>query len=1041
MKNICLQMNRKVLLSAILSLFVALPVLAQKITVQGTVVDTAGEPLIGASVIPAGTTTGTATDFDGSFTISVDPNATLTVSYVGYEPQSVAVAGRTNITIELKESGVLLNEVVAIGYGTVKKDDATGSVATVKPNDIEAGLATSVQDMLVGQTPGVVVTTEAGPEGRGTIRIRGGSSLNAKNDPLIVVDGVPLDNGGVQGMGNALSMIAPDNVESMTILKDASATAIYGSRASNGVIIVTTKKGKAGRPQVNFSANMYVNTARNTWGVLHAGEFAELIRNYHGEDSQAAKALGTDMNNWQSKVLSTTVSSDYNLSVGGTLGWLPYRISATYTDNNGILDTSTMDRTTVSINLTPKFFDNHLSVNANVKGYYIRNRFADTGAVGAAIAFDPTKPVYTNYALASGSSISGSLFNGYTTWMSGSVINENSTVNPVSLLQEIDNVANVYRSNGNLQLDYAVHFLPDLHLNLNLGYDVSKTDEHYKVAANSPSAWRQWNKNANGAATDNYIYQFKSNTLLDFYVNYKKEVEAIRSNFDVTAGYSWQRFSANGWNYGDNNDRGVYASRQFNLPVATDNGYLLTYKDGSESAIGTPYKKDQMDPEGNYHWRNHLQLISFFGRLNYSLLNRYLLTFTMRGDATSRFSPDNRWGAFPSVALGWKISEEAFMESARSWMNEWKLRLGWGITGQQDIGSTCNYLPLYQYSQAGSYYPVVDTNGNIVYAQTLYLLGYNPDLKWEETTTWNAGFDFGFLNNRITASLDYYFRKTKDLLSYVPIAVGSSTVNMLNKNIGSLENQGIEFSINARPVVTKDFTWTVNYNIAWNRNRITELNDNAAVINVGGISGGTGNTVQAHKVGYPAFSYLLYEQVYDENGLPIEGEFVDQDGNGEINEGDKVIRHSKDPKITMTFGTTFNWKNWDFGFNLRANIGNYVYNDALSTHTTLSDTYKNTNLTNLIRNNFYFQGGGSHNNYMSDYWLRNASFVRCDNITLGYTWNNLLNDQLRLRLYGAVQNPFVFTKYNGLDPEVESGIDNSVYPRPITVSFGLVATF
>ena len=413
----------------------------------------------------------------------------------------------------------------------------------------------------------------------------------------------------------------------------------------------------------------------------------------------------------------------------------------------------------------------------------------------------------------------------------------------------------------------------------------------------------------------------------------------------------------------------------------------------------------------------------------------------MRGDATSRFSPDNRWGAFPSVALGWKISEEAFMESARSWMNEWKLRLGWGITGQQDIGSTCNYLPLYQYSQAGSYYPVVDTNGNIVYAQTLYLLGYNPDLKWEETTTWNAGFDFGFLNNRITASLDYYFRKTKDLLSYVPIAVGSSTVNMLNKNIGSLENQGIEFSINARPVVTKDFTWTVNYNIAWNRNRITELNDNAAVINVGGISGGTGNTVQAHKVGYPAFSYLLYEQVYDENGLPIEGEFVDQDGNGEINEGDKVIRHSKDPKITMTFGTTFNWKNWDFGFNLRANIGNYVYNDALSTHTTLSDTYKNTNLTNLIRNNFYFQGGGSHNNYMSDYWLRNASFVRCDNITLGYTWNNLLNDQLRLRLYGAVQNPFVFTKYNGLDPEVESGIDNSVYPRPITVSFGLVATF
>ncbi|MGN0231286.1 MAG: SusC/RagA family TonB-linked outer membrane protein, partial [Muribaculaceae bacterium] len=585
------------------------------------------------------------------------------------------------------------------------------------------------------------------------------------------------------------------------------------------------------------------------------------------------------------------------------------------------------------------------------------------------------------------------------------------------------------------------HFLPELHFNLNLGYQVSKNEALSTTAENSVQAWSNNSlikMGAYGAGTYYKWYELQRNTLLDFYINYRKEFEAIKSNVDATVGYSWQRFSYLGHSntylgtLGFNNY--TYADGAYNL---VRNEGAAVGSDGQSWNVGDPVLNAPMS-----RWSNPLQLISFFGRLNYTFDNTYLLTFTLRDDATSRFHKDNRWGLFPSAAFAWNIAEEKFIkENDNTPISSLKLRLGWGRTGQQDIGSTCNYLPLYQYSQAGSYYPVVDTNGNVVYAQTLYLMGYNPDLKWEETTTWNAGFDFGFLNNRITASLDYYFRKTKDLLSYVPIAVGSSTVNMLNKNIGSLENQGVEFSINARPVVTKDFTWTVNYNIAWNRNRITELNDNAAVINVGGISGGTGNTVQAHKVGYPAFSYLLYEQVYDENGLPIEGEFVDQDGNGEINEGDKVIRHSKDPKITMTFGTTFNWKNWDFGFNLRANIGNYVYNDALSTHTTLSDTYKNTNLTNLIRNNFYFEGGGSHNNYMSDYWLRNASFVRCDNITLGYTWNNLLNDQLRLRLYGAVQNPFVFTKYNGLDPEVESGIDNSVYPRPITVSFGLVATF
>ena len=1025
-------------MTLVLAICVALPALAQKITVQGTVVDNAGEPLIGASVLTQGTTSGTATDFDGNFVLEVDPNATLVVSYVGYLPETVKVAGRKNLHVALKESGVQLNEVVAIGYGTVKKDDATGSVATIKPSEIQAGLATSAQDLLVGQTPGVVVTTSAGPQGNGSIRIRGGSSLNANNDPLIVIDGVPMDNGGILGMSNPLAMIAPDNIENMTVLKDASATAIYGSRASNGVIIITTKKGKAGKPQVNFTANVYVNTARKTWDVLDGDEFRNVIRKHFGEDSDAAKMLGNANTDWQKEVLRTSVSHDYNLSVGGQEGILPYRFSASYTGNEGILKDSYMNRVTLGMNFNPTFFDDHLKVNANVKGYYVDASIDNLGAVSGALGSDPTVPVYTDYPMASGSQ--WKLYNGYTSYLgNGGTYNNNGLMNPVASIKGRDASSDVWRSNGNLQIDYSLHFLPELHLNLNLGYDISSAHKNELTAQNSPQSWTGAYKN--GASTLYKEYQYNRNLLLDFYANYNKEFEAIKSIVDLTAGYSWQRFHTEGWNNGTE-----IKSLGFNQPTQNADGtYNLVLDQSSADKIGTRfnttnnplYAPDKQN--GNFYYANHLQLLSFFGRLNYTLFDRYLLTATVRGDATSRFSKDNRWGVFPSVALGWIISEESFMASTRSWWNEWKLRLGWGVTGQQDIGVNYPYLPIYQSSSLGSLYPsLVDGKGNIT---TLYPQGYDPNLKWEETTTWNAGFDFGFLNNRITASLDYYYRETKDLLSYVTIPVGSNTTNMMNQNIGSLENRGIEFSITARPVVTKDLTWTVNYNVAYNENKITKLNDDGSFITLGGISGATGNNCQIHKVGYPAGSFWLYQQVYDKAGNPIEGEYVDQDGNGKIDDNDRVIRHSKDPKVTMTFGTTLNWKNWDFGFTLRASIGNYVYNNVMASQTTMTGANA-YGLHNLIDTDFYFQGGKSTNSlYLSDYWLRNASYLRCDNITLGYTWNHLLKDQLRLRVYGAVQNPFVITKYNGLDPEVGGGLDNTVYPRPITASLGLVATF
>lgn len=1007
---------------------------AQTITVSGVVSDPSGEPLIGASILAQGTTVGTSTNIDGEYTINVAPDATLVVSYVGYDTQNVPVDGRTSINVTMQENSVMLNEVVAIGYGTVKKSDATGSVAVIKPDEIEAGLATSVQDMLVGQTPGVVVTQAGGPEGGGTIRIRGGSSLNASNEPLIVVDGVPLSNAGMGGLGNSLGMISPENIESMTILKDASATAIYGSRASNGVIIITTKKGKSGKPTVNFAANLYVNTARKTWKVLDANQFRSLLES-RGMDAALA-ATGDANTDWQDEVLRTTVSSDYSLSVGGTAGWLPYHAEISYTNNNGIIKTSKMDRVTMGFNLSPKFFDNHLSVNANVKGYYIRNNFADAGALSSAISFDPTHPVRSNEPIVSGNSGFQYLYNGYYEAHNNGTLNDNAALNPMGLLEQRDNHANVYRSNGNLQLDYSLHFLPDLHLNLNLGYDVMKSNLVDNWAANSATAYK--NHEHYGGAYNFDQYQFRSNTLLNFYLNYKKEVESIYSNFDVTAGYDWQRFYNDGHYTGANGNSGYRVSPGLNTPTylgkneAGQQTYGVTINESTIPLLGQNFQNDGVSPDGDYHWADRYQLLSFFGRLNYTFKDRYLLTVTVRGDATSRFAKDKRWGVFPAVALGWKINQEAWMQGAAGWLSDLKLRLGWGKTGQQEIGETINYLALYAFASPSVSYP----NGTNGWYLPVYARGYNPDLTWETTTSWNAGLDFGFFNNRITGSIEYYKRKTTDLLAYVAVPAGSSTTNMLNRNIGSLENYGVEFNIAAKPIVTNDFTWTLSYNVGWNHNEITELTTGASQLKTGGISGGNGNTVQIHAEGHPANSFYLFQQVYDESGAPLEGVYVDQNGDGQIDDSDKIINKSPDPKVTMTFGSQFRYKKWDLGFNIRASIGNYVYNNVLSTKAVYNDLFT-YGLNNVVENDYYFE----QPRYMSDYYLRNASFVRCDNITLGYTWDNLLNDKLRLRLFGAVQNPFVITKYKGVDPEVFGGIDNSVYPRATTYSLGLVATF
>lgn len=1007
-------------------LALSLPALAQKITVHGTVLDELGEALIGATVMEKGTTNGTAADLDGNFTLNVNPNATLVVSYVGYDPMDVPVDGRTQINIVMKENAAMLNEVMVIGYGTVKKADATGSVAVVKPDDIEAGLATSAQDLLVGASPGVVVTLDGGnPSGGANITIRGGASLAASNDPLIVVDGVPMNMNTVVGASNPLSLISPDNVESMTILKDASATAIYGSRASNGVIIITTKKGQSGRPQVNFSANFYVNTPRNYLNMMNGKQFTDFVMANYPEGSVARQALFGYDTNWQKEELRTTFSSDYSLSVGGKVGFLPYRVALSYTNNNGIEKHSKMDRVTASVNLTPTFFDDLLSVQANVKGSYIENQY-NAGTMGTAISMNPTLPMrdyengvadfgYWTVYDDGGMPITKDSWNG-----NGMMINiTTAPMNPIAALLENESQGKSWQSIGNLQLDLKMPFLRELRANLNLGYDIAKGSWFGYNWSFSPMAWRNGYEIPDGDAalvirdggtSAQRQHQLKRNLLLDFYLNYNKEVESIYSQFDVTVGYSWQRFHNHRYNY-------TYV---YEVGKPENDKYL------GQSVLGSTV-------ENPYN----MQLLSFFGRLNYILRDKYLITATVRGDGTSRFAKENRWGVFPSVALGWKLVEESFMEGARGWLNELKIRAGYGVTGQQDLGegNVFIYLPIYSVGNDDPWhrYPF-GTSTNLPYVTPG---SYNTAIKWEETHTWNVGVDYGFMNDRIAGSIDFYKRATKDLLTYANYPAGSNLSNQGFINIGDLENIGIEFNINTRPVITETVTWTSALNVAWNKNKITRLAEGADTQT--GHLGGQNGYIQKHEVGFPAYSFYVYEQVYDQNGKPLENVFVDQNGDGQIDESDKILYHSRSPKVTLAWNNTVNFKNWDFGIVLRANIGNYMFNQN-QMNNVFTNTFTSLPLSNLMADEFYFSNR-TIPQMQSSYFVQNASFLRCDNITVGYTWPSLIDGNLRLRIYGAVQNPFVITKYKGLDPEVFSGIDNAVYPRPITCTVGVIATF
>ena len=886
----------KVLLMFIVGLFLSVNTFAQQIVVKGIVKDTTGEPIIGANVIVKGTTNGTITDFDGNFLLNANKGDIIIISFIGYRSQEAQAAASMNII--LKDDTELLDEVVVIGYGSVKKDDLSGSVVAIKAEEMNKGAVTSPQELIMGKVPGLSVSQGDGAPGAGsTIRIRGGASLNASNDPLIVIDGVPVSNDAAPGTPNALATINPNDIETFTVLKDASATAIYGSRASNGVIIIQTKKGTQDKIKVSYSGTFTAKDPYKRIETLDAQSFREVMQAQYPEGTAQSADIQRILNvypnqstDWQDAIYQTGLSTDQNIGIAGKAGFMPFRISLGYNTEKGTLKTSKYERYTGAVNLSPKFFDNHLSVDINVKGTINKNRFADSGAVGAAAFFDPTKPIYDEE----------NRYNGYWNWgiVQGAQA-DLATQNPLSLLYDRNNHGTTKRSLGNIQLDYKIHGLEDLHANLNLGYDVAKTTGRNFV--NSNSVQSSLDKTFTGLGQGNTWNNLRRNHLLDFYMNYAKNIESIKSNFDIMAGYSWQHF------YYANHDI-TYSNPTEDL--GAKEGY--TYDENERHYIRDDHRRI---PYENY-------LISFFGRLNYNFMDRYLLTATLRRDGSSRFSENNRWGLFPSAALAWTISNEPFMKATENVLSKLKLRLGYGVTGQQEIGD-------YQYITSYSF----STNPNTTYLGTTLLKpnGYSPDLKWEQTTTYNVAIDFGFLNNRINGSIEYYQKHTKDLLNTISAAAGTNFINLITANVGKMKNKGVEANVNAIAIQSKDFTWEVGYNITWNDSKITKLTTTFNP-DYQGIDAGTN---QKHQVGEMPGTFYLYQQVYDENGKPIQNAFVDRNNDGQITEADRYLTH-KSPmaKVYMGFSSQFSYKKWDLGFNLRANFGNYVYNGVASGNST-----------------------------------------------------------------------------------------------------------
>lgn len=962
----------------------------QERLIRGEVKDAqTGEGLIGANIyLKDNPAYGTVTDFDGNFELSV-PQATkvLVFSYTGYQTLEEDIAGRDYVVVSLS-AGQLLQDVVIIGYGTVKREDATGVVQSVNSESFNRGAITGPQELLAGKIAGVAITSDGSPGGGAKIRIRGESSLNASNDPLIVVDGVPLDNSGLAGNRNPLNIINPNDIESFTVLKDASAAAIYGNRASGGVIIITTKKSKLGQAfRLSYNGNVSVQSRTRSVPVLSADEFRAFVSSDEFQFRDKAVSLLGDANtNWQDVVFRDALATDHNVSGSGSIGLIPYRVSLGYTNKNGILKTDNFNRTTAAINLNPGFLDNRLQINVGAKAMVSNNHFADRGAIGAALSFDPTQPILDP----------GNRFGGYTTWtLPNGNPNTLAPANPLALLELKDDNSTVRQYILNASADYRFAKIPDLRANLNLGMDISRGEGTIVIPNFASFAFDE----IYGGGVDNSYKQKKQNSLLEFYLNYTKKLN--RHSFDVMAGYSWQRF---------------FESNSFR----------------NSNTAGTPLpsitiERNNIDRE--------LYLLSLFTRLNYSFDNRYLLTLSVRRDGTSRFAPENRWGYFPAAALAVKM-----IENDNSYLNSVKLRAGVGLTGQQDIGGNFYpYIGQYQLSFSNAAYQF--GNDTIL---TLRPNGYNSSLKWEETVTYNIGTDISIMKNKLSASIDAYQRNTRDLLNFVPLPALSNLTNEGDVNVGEMVSKGLELAINYNVLNSENVSWNVSANFAYNISEITKLtiSDDPDYIGIrrGGIAGGVGSNIQVHSVGFRPSSFFVYEQLYDEAGKLLEGKFRDQNSDGVINDKDLVRFKSPDPFWTIGITSNLTIGNFDFSFAGRANLGNYIYNNIKTDIGYINRIYATTNyLNNVHRSALDLNVFDQAKLTFSDHFVVNGSFFRMDHITMGYNFSKLLGRFFRV--YATVQNPFVITSYDGLDPEIGNGIDNNIYPRPRTLLFGLSVDF
>ncbi|MFC2504621.1 MAG: SusC/RagA family TonB-linked outer membrane protein [Capnocytophaga ochracea] len=969
----------KQLLFVILLLCVAFGY-AQQITVKGTVKDGSGQPLMGASVLVKGTSHGTAADFDGNFELKVDKGVTLVVSSVGYKSREVAAkAGTMNIV--LQEDTQQLEDVVVIGYGAIKKKDLTGSVNLVTDKDFNKAPAVNADQLIQGKIAGVQMTSASGAPGEGqTIRIRGNGSLSLTSNPLIVIDGVPMNDGGVGGSRSIFNSINPEDIESMTVLKDASSTAIFGSRAANGVIMITTKKGKANQDlKISFNTSIAVQDVNDYVDVMNANQFRQTVK---GLNNPAAKALlGNADTNWQKEIYQTAPMSNSTLVLSGAYKTLPYRVSVGHSYADGILRTDNFKRTNAKISLNPTFFDKSLKLELNANGTYMQNRFANKDAIGAAVEYDPTQSVFGGLAK----------YGGYHAWVNPNNGSRYDLApnNPMAMLKFLDDSSKVYRFIGNAKVDYTLPFFKDITASVNVGIDYSKGEGDKITDRRMPTSTPGFD----GAKT---TYTNKAtNKLFDAYINYMKDIKETH-NIGLMVGHSYQSFE-----FDDN---------------STDYSYFTNPGDNKEV------------PNIN---KSRNVLMSFFGRANYSYKNRYLLTATLRADASSKLNPDDRWGYFPSVALAWNVSNENFFKDNKT-LNELKLRFGYGEVGNVNGLGDYLFLTNYTRSQDGASYQLGDS-----FYQTYRPGVTNKNLRWEVGNTLNAGIDFGLLDNLITGTLDVYRKQTKDLIAETTIDPFTNFKNRVNANVGDMENKGIELGLTVTPIrnIEKNIRWSFNYNIAYNENKITRMPDDQPA---GGISGGTGNRVQLHREGETPYSFFVYQQVYDAQGNPVENAFVDRNGNGKIDEGDRYLYKSPFAPVTMGFGTDLNYKNWDLNITTRANIGNYVYNNTQSRLDQFGEITANSGFLRNIKANSNFQ---RHNDqsWLSDYYLENASFFKLDNITLGYTFPH--TDKMYIRLYGTVQNVLTITKYSGLDPEVYGGIDNNFYPRPQTYLLGLNVNF